>query len=62
MEPLERQVRVLEAVRRVSVPLVRLLIDEGIGYQSLLAQLKPVFIEQALARSPRAGRRTPTRR
>jgi hypothetical protein len=49
MEPLERQASVLEAVRRVSVPLVRLLIDEGIGYQRLMANLKPVFIEQALA-------------
>lgn len=59
MEPLERQARVLEAVRRVSVPLVRLLIDEGIGYQSLLAQLKPVFIEQALAQiAARGGKAT----
>lgn len=55
MEPLERQARVLEAVRRVSVPLVRLLIDEGLGYQSLLAQLKPVFIEQALAQIAERG-------
>lgn len=55
MEPLERQARVLEAVRRVSVPLVRLLIDEGVGYQSLLAQLKPVFIEQALAQIAARG-------
>lgn len=55
MEPLERQARVLEAVRRVSVPLVRLLIDEGVGYQSLLAQLKQVFIEQALAQIAARG-------
>lgn len=55
MEPLERQARILEAVRRVSVPLVRLLIDEGVGYQSLLAQLKPVFIEQALAQIAARG-------
>lgn len=59
MEPLERQARVLEAVRRVSVPLVRLLIDEGIGYQGFIAQLKPVFIEQALAQiAARAGKDT----
>ena len=49
MEALERQAQVLDAVRRVALPLVRLLIDEGIGYQSFIAQMKPVFIEQALA-------------
>ena len=49
MEALERQGLLLEAVRRVMLPLVRLLIDEGIGYQSFMAQMKPVFIEQALA-------------
>lgn len=55
MEPLERQARVVEAVRRVSVPLVRLLIDEGIGYQAFIAQLKPVFVEQALAQIAARG-------
>ena len=55
MEPLERQASVLEAVRRVSVPLVRLLIAEGIGYQRLVASLKPVFIEQALAQLAERG-------
>jgi hypothetical protein len=49
MEALERHAQVLEAVRRVALPLVRLLIDEGIGYQGFTTQIKPVFIEQALA-------------
>lgn len=49
MEALERQAQVLEAVRRVAQPLVRLLVDEGVGYQSFMAQMKPLFIEQALA-------------
>jgi len=49
MDALERQTQVLEAVRRVVQPLVRLLVDEGIGYQTFMAQMKPVFIEQALA-------------
>jgi len=49
MEALERQAQVLDAVRRVAQPLVRLLVDEGIGYQAFMAQMKPVFIEQALA-------------
>ena len=55
MEALERQRLLLEAVRRVTLPLVRLLIDEGIGYQSFMAQMKPVFIEQALARVQERG-------
>lgn len=49
MEALERQAQVLEAVRRVVQPLVRMLVDEGIGYQSFMAHTKSVFIEQALA-------------
>lgn len=49
MAVLERQAQVLDAVRRVVAPLVRLLVSEGVGYQNLIAQLKPVFLEQALA-------------
>lgn len=49
MAVLERQAQVLDAVRRVVAPLVRLLVSEGVGYQNLVAQLKPVFLEQALA-------------
>lgn len=49
MDTLERQTQLLDAVRRVMLPLVRLLMDEGIGYQQFIAQLKPVFLEQALA-------------
>lgn len=49
MDALERQTQVLDAVIRVAQPLVRLLVDEGVGYQTFMAQMKPVFIEQALA-------------
>jgi hypothetical protein len=55
MEALERQAQVLEAVRRVAQPLVRLLVDEGVGYQSFMAQMKPLFIEQALAEVQERG-------
>jgi hypothetical protein len=55
MDALERQALLLDAVRRVMLPLVRLLMDEGIGYQSFIAQMKPVFIEQALAQVRERG-------
>lgn len=55
MEALERQRLVLDAVRRVLHPLLRLLMDEGIGYQTFLVHMKPVFIEQALAQVQERG-------
>lgn len=55
MDALERQTLVLEAVCRVAEPLVRLLVSEGVGYPVLAAQLKPVFLEQALAHIRQRG-------
>ncbi|MDP1999271.1 MAG: DUF6502 family protein [Rhodoferax sp.] len=55
MDALERQALLLDAIRRVTLPLVRLLINEGIGYQSFISQMKPVFIEQALAQVQERG-------
>jgi hypothetical protein len=55
MDALERQALVLEAVCRVAEPLVRLLMREGLGYPVLAAQLKPVFLEQALAQIRQHG-------
>lgn len=55
MEAIERQTQVLDAIRSVMLPLVRLLIDEGIGYQSFIAQIKSSFIEQALAQVQERG-------
>lgn len=45
----QRQTQVTETVQAVMAPLVRWLVQEGVGYAHLQAALKPVFIEQALA-------------
>lgn len=43
----QRQTQTLEAMQCIVAPLVRWLLHEGVGYQQLVAALKPVFIEQA---------------
>ena len=45
----QRQTQVMETVQAVMAPLVRWLVQEGVGFGAVQAALKPVFIEQALA-------------
>jgi hypothetical protein len=49
---------VLQAIVTVMRPVIRLALHGGIDYTQLVAQLKPLFIEQALTEIKRAGQVT----
>lgn len=56
-QPLPQAEDVLSASKDILAPLIRLLLATGVDYTRLAAELKPIFIEQALQELQEAGRK-----